>query len=195
MIDVVALSAEKRESMPEILRNIHEQSTNLEVVSKYLRGKGAVHLRRSRDVIGASKRILFAALGGSKYAAMSTALYLSRYGHDARVADAAELLYYEQIPTDAAIVLISRSGRTAEMVRLGRILNNAGKRYIAVTNEPESEMAQLASATLPVAGESDSGVSIRTYTAAVLTLLHLGASLTGNLKALRSETVDRKSVV
>ena len=175
--------------MPEILRNIHEQSTNLEVVSKYLRGKGAVHLRRSRDVIGASKRILFAALGGSKYAAMSTALYLSRYGHDARVADAAELLYYEQIPTDAAIVLISRSGRTAEMVRLGRILNNAGKRYIAVTNEPESEMAQLASATLPVAGESDSGVSIRTYTAAVLTLLHLGASLTGNLKALRSETV------
>jgi glucosamine--fructose-6-phosphate aminotransferase (isomerizing) len=119
---------------------------------------------------------------------MSTALYLSRFGYDARVADASELLYYEQIPTDAAIVLISRSGRTAEMVRLGRILNSAGKRYIAVTNEPDSEMAQLASATLPVAGESDNGVSIRTYTAAVLTLLHLGAGLTGNLKTLEGET-------
>lgn len=175
--------------MPEILRNIREQSTNLECVSKYLRGQGAVDLSRSRDVIGESKRILFAGLGGSRYAAMSTALYLSQFGRDVRVADASELLYYERIPTDAAIVLISRSGRTAEMVRLGRILNHAGKRYVAVTNEPDSEMAKLASATLQVVGESDSGVSIRTYTAAVLTLLHLGASLTGDVKTFESETV------
>ncbi len=184
----ITLQAKKRESMPEILRNIHQQSTNLEVVSKFLRGNGAVHLSRSRDVLGASKRILFAGLGGSKYAAMSTALYLSRFGYDARVADASELLYYEQFQTDAAIVLISRSGRTAEMVRLARILNDSGRRYVAVTNEPDSEMAQLASATLPVAGESDNGVSIRTYTAAVLTLLHLGASLAGKMKTLRNET-------
>lgn len=176
--------------MPEIFRNIRQQSANLEVVSKYLRGKGASHLKRSTEVIGESKRILFAALGGSKYAAMSTALYLSRFGYDARVADAAELLYYEQIPTGAAIVLISRSGRTAEMVRLARVLNNAGKRYVAVTNEPDSEVAQLASTTLPIAGESDTGVSIRSYTAAVLTLLHLGASLTGNLKTLEGETAE-----
>lgn len=174
--------------MPEILRNIRQQSTNLEFVSKYLRGEGAAHLSRSTALMAGSRRILFAGLGGSKYAAMSTALYLSQFGHDVRVADASELLYYEQIPSDAAMVLISRSGRTAEMVRLGRVLNDAGKQYIAVTNEPDSEMAQLAAATLAVAGESDSGVSLRTYTAAVLTLLHLGASLTGKLLTLGRET-------
>jgi len=46
--------------------------------------------------------------------------------------------------------------------------------YIAVTSDPESPLGLAADATVRVAGESDRGPPIRTYTGTALSLLYNG---------------------
>jgi hypothetical protein len=64
-------------------------------------------------------------------------------GIDARVVDASELLYYEALPKSTAVVLVSRSGRTAEMVRVAERLREMKRPYIAVTKAPRIGFRQL----------------------------------------------------
>jgi glucosamine--fructose-6-phosphate aminotransferase (isomerizing) len=175
--------------MSEILRNIRQQPSVLATIADYLRCDGEAQLEKGAVLMRNSRRVVFVGIGGSRYAALPTALYLSQFGIDARVMDASEVLYYEHISADTAVILVSRSGRTAEMVRLAEHLDRDGNPYIAITNSPDSPMAVNADVTIQVAGETDSGISIRTYTGAVLTLLYLGAKMVNNLNILHEETI------
>jgi fructoselysine-6-P-deglycase FrlB-like protein len=59
---------------------------------------------------------VFVGIGGSRYAGMSAALLLSDAAADARVVDGSEALYYERIPYDSAVVLVSRSASTRRAI-------------------------------------------------------------------------------
>jgi fructoselysine-6-P-deglycase FrlB-like protein len=61
-------------------------------------------------------RVVFVGIGGSRYAGMSAALLLSDAAADARVVDGSEALYYERIPYDSAVVLVSRSASTRRAI-------------------------------------------------------------------------------
>jgi glucosamine--fructose-6-phosphate aminotransferase (isomerizing) len=173
--------------MSDILRNIRQQATNLASIAEYLQSAGETQLSRSAALMRSFRRIAFVGVGGSRNAAQPAAIYLSRFGIDTRVLDASELLYYEKAPLNTALILVSRSGRTAEMVLLAENLDRAGIPYIAVTNSADSPMAANAVVAGPVAGETDNGISIRTYTGAVLTLLYLSAAMVENLNILQAE--------
>ena len=175
--------------MSELLENIRKQPDVLATIVNYLSGEGREELERANAVLRSFSRVVFLAVGGSRYAAMASALYLSQSGVDARVLDASEFLYYEEMPADTAVVLVSRSGMTAETVRVAELLHGANIPYVAVTNDRESPMASMANVTVQVAGESDEGTSIRTYTGAVLTLLHLSAERVNKGKELYSESL------
>ena len=173
--------------MSEILANIRQQPAVLEDVASYARGEGARALEAVAALVRECASAAFVGIGGSRYAALPAALYLSQAGVDARVVDASEALYYEQIPPDTAVILVSRSGRTAEVVRIAERMAQSGIPYVAVTNELGSPIACGAGAAVRVAGESDQGVSIRTYTAAVLTMLYLGAGVAGRTELLHRQ--------
>jgi len=163
------------ERVSEILANIRQQPAVLKAVADYAQDDRDHALADAVDLLRSRSRVVFVGIGGSRYASLPGALYFSNAGVDARVIDASEALYYERIPPDSAVILVSRSGRTAEMVRLAKQMTQSEIPYITVTNEPTSPIAAGARSVVRVAGATDQGVSIRTYTAAVLTLLYLGA--------------------
>jgi glucosamine--fructose-6-phosphate aminotransferase (isomerizing) len=76
------------------------------------------------------------------------------------------------------------------MVRVAERLHGANIPYVAVTNARESPMASMSEVTIQVAGESDEGISIRTYTGAALTLLYLSAERVNEGKSLHSEALS-----
>jgi DNA-binding MurR/RpiR family transcriptional regulator len=122
--------------MSELLENIRKQPNVFAAIVEHLSRTGRPELERAVTLLRSSSRVAFLAIGRSRYAAMASALYLSRKGIDARVVDASELLYYDALPESTA-VLVSRSGRTAEMVRVAERFREMKRPYIAVTNVPE----------------------------------------------------------
>jgi len=176
--------------MSELLSNIRRQPALLAGIAAYLKGAGALELMRAAELLRQRRHVGFAGMGGSRYAAMPAAMYLAQSGIDASVLDASELLYYLPAPPECAVVLVSRSGRTAEAVKLAALLDEKAVPYIAVTNCPDSLMAQRAQATLTVACDPDYGVSVQTFTGAILTLLYLAAAAADRLDDLRCETND-----
>jgi glucosamine--fructose-6-phosphate aminotransferase (isomerizing) len=186
-------SRSAKRGMSEILANIRQQPAVLETIASYVCGDGGPELTKAAGLLRSRSRVVLVGIGGSRYAATPAALFLSDAGVDARVIDASEALYYERIPSDSAVILVSRSGRTAEMVRLAAQMNRSAVPYVAVTNEPASPMATGAQAIVRVACESDRGVSIRTYTGALLTLLYVGAKAVGRAEALNADVREMAS--
>ena len=106
---------------------------------------------------------------------------------------------------EANVVINSRSGETAEVVRLAQSLSEARIPYIAITNEPDSTAARLAVRVIWTNTRKDELVSINVVTGMMLSTLAFAAAVTGELDTLRpefervagamGETVDRAALM
>jgi glucosamine--fructose-6-phosphate aminotransferase (isomerizing) len=108
-------------------------------------------------------------LGSSRYAALAAAAGAWHGGLPAwaEYASAASL---PSLPSDGAMLAISASGRTREVIELARE-RRGRERVIAVTNDPASPLAAEADAVLPlVAGAEGAGIATRTFRATIAVL-------------------------
>jgi glucosamine--fructose-6-phosphate aminotransferase (isomerizing) len=165
----------------DIRNNIERQPESLRQVRAHLSGPGAKQLESAAELLAGRDRIIFTGMGGSLYALMPAATYLAQHGILVNLLDASELLYYSDVPSNAAVVALSRSGRTAEVVRLTDSLKKRSIPVIALTNCPSSTLAATADGLVQVAGDLDHGVALQTYTGGLLTGLALAAAVSGTL--------------
>ena len=108
-------------------------------------------------------------LGSSRYAALAAAAGAWHAGLSAwaEYASAASL---PSLPSDGALLAISASGRTREVVQLARRRRGLA-RVIAVTNDPASPLAEEADVVLPlVASAEGAGIATRTFRATIAVL-------------------------
>lgn len=130
-------------------------------------------------------RVAFTGLGSSRYAAMIASSDLRAAGASAWVEYASTGAPTAPAP-DLAFVAISASGGTAEVIASAR-RHRGTSLVIAVTNDPESELASAADHVLPVfAGIEAAGVATRTFRATVAVL----AMLAGRTPAALASTVS-----
>jgi len=129
---------------------------------------------------------LFVGCGTSYYIALSAAAsFTSITGMPARAVPASEVMFFPDsvlgqrrtiIP-----VLISRSGKTTEVVKATQYLENErGIRTIAVTCHPDEQLAQISA--LPVvleAAAENSTVMTRSFSSMLMALEFLAASVAG----------------
>jgi glutamine---fructose-6-phosphate transaminase (isomerizing) len=146
------------------------------------------------------RRVVFAGMGSSRYAAGVAALELRAAGIDA-VAEYASAAIGQPPGRDTLIVAISASGESAET--LDYISRHSGRSpIVAMTNAPFSTLAQAADFVVDMsAGNEWSGVACRTFQHTGLLLRSLEARLTGipedlatlcRLVALASEDLLRR---
>jgi fructoselysine-6-P-deglycase FrlB-like protein len=140
------------------------------------------------DALGeiTERRVVFVGMGSSRFAALSAAARLRAGGIDAW----AEYASAEPVPqpSETLVVAISASGTTPETVEAARQYRGVN-RVVAITNEPESALAQSSDTVLPLlAGEEAGGIACRTYqaTVALLQLLVGRVLRTREVRALRS---------
>jgi fructoselysine-6-P-deglycase FrlB-like protein len=102
-------------------------------------------------------------IGSSWNAALAVATLLNSAGYPAIAADASELLYFALIPHNASCIVLSRSGRSIEIVRLMDKFQAAETSVIAVTNTSDSPLGQRAKVTLLLESPFDHMVSVSMY--------------------------------
>jgi glucosamine--fructose-6-phosphate aminotransferase (isomerizing) len=107
--------------------------------------------------------------------------------------EASELLHYQRRLLDegALLLLVSQSGRSAEILRLLEAARGRGVTTRGVTNTPGSPLAREATAIVLTHAGEEATVSCKTYLAAQLALGWLGEVLAGgDPEAARAALAD-----
>ena len=144
-----------------------------------------------RKVFGRAGEWIFVGCGSSYYIALAAAASWSKItGQRAKALPASELMLDPQLALagsgDFAPVLISRSGRTSEVVRCAEVLKEKGIASLAISCTPGQALEKLASDTilLPAADEQ-STVMTRSFTSMLLALQWLAAQMAGDQALVR----------
>jgi glutamine---fructose-6-phosphate transaminase (isomerizing) len=129
--------------------------------------------RRRLAAVPAAERPVFVGMGASFHAAQIAVQQLASLGIAAQAVEATDALYApELLRSGQPIVYISQSGASGE---LGPLLDQLPSRtpVVAVTNNPDSPLAQRAAVVLPLLAGPEETVATKTYlnSLAVLWLL------------------------
>ena len=166
-----------------VLRDILRQPAELAGCLDRLLGPERASLDRAADTLRESRHLYVAGIGASWNAGLAALSFFSKAGRPAVLGDVSELMHQESFSADAAILALSRSGKSVEMVRLA----DRDVTLVAVTNAPESPLARRADATVPINVGFDHGVSVVTYSAIALagSLVAAGATEELDLRTLK----------
>ena len=108
--------------------------------------------------------ILFAGMGSSNYAAISAINVFSNKGYLCLNPDIDEFIHYQMnsINKDFTVIAISQSGKSVETKKtLEKLSDN--NTVIAVTNDEDSPIANMADFVLPIFAGEEATISTKTY--------------------------------
>ena len=97
--------------------------------------------------------------------------------------DAAELLEFAAFPPDSAMIVISRSGRSIEIVKLLAKARDSGVTVIAITNAADGTLAREAQIPIVVPIKMDHAISVNTYSTLAATTGILASVVVGSFDA------------
>lgn len=166
--------------------DIQAQAENMRHVIAHLYGPERPRLTAAARFMANDRPTAFIGMGSAAYLCMPAEAYLAENGRFASTLYAAEALYV-RLPAlrGANVVLNTRSGQTVELVKLAEALTGAGIPFVAITNEPDSPVARLATHIVWSNTRKDDLVSINVVTAMMATTLLLAAESLGQADALR----------
>jgi glucosamine--fructose-6-phosphate aminotransferase (isomerizing) len=169
-----------------MLEDIRNQPDSLAQVVRYQCGEGSLDLIAAAGSICESKRVVLTGMGSSLFACYPLHFYLLAHGIHSVVVDAGELLHYGGLLCrDAVLVMVSRSG---ESIEIERLLDTVDCRtVVGVTNVVDSTLWMRSHRRILINGMADELVAIQTYTATVLSMLALGATVAGELEQRTAE--------
>jgi glucosamine--fructose-6-phosphate aminotransferase (isomerizing) len=151
-----------------LLRDILQQPAELQKSLTYTLGPGRAALESAADIVRDAETVCITGIGSSWHAGMAVLSLLQSAGRPAMLIDASELLHFARIPPNTAVVALSRSGKSVEIVNLLPLARRAGARLVGITNTPASPLRQEADATLLTEAAFDHNVSVAMYSAPAL---------------------------
>jgi glucosamine--fructose-6-phosphate aminotransferase (isomerizing) len=162
-------------------RDIFEQPHALAETHRRLQTDAALEgiARRVRD--GDLGRVVLTGMGSSYLGLVPLHLRLVEAGLAPVSVESSELLHYQRrlLTAGTLLVLVSQSGRSAEIVRLMETIRGRGVVTIGLTNTADSPLAREATATVLTHAGEEATVSCKTYVAAQMALAWLGEVLAG----------------
>jgi glucosamine--fructose-6-phosphate aminotransferase (isomerizing) len=134
---------------------------------------------------GAGRRVVFTGMGSSYHACYPAVTELGGRGVLAVSIDSAELLHFRRatLRDDVVLVVVSQSGRSAEVVRLLEELpNGPGRRpfVVTVTNGTDNPTARAADVALDTWAGDEEGPSTMTFAGALVVLGATALALAGD---------------
>jgi glutamine---fructose-6-phosphate transaminase (isomerizing) len=180
-----------RTSETRYLRDILRQPAELD---RWLREAGAAtreDLEAASAILRESRDLYIVGIGASWNAGLAAQSFLAAAGRPACLVDASEFLHRKAFRPGSAVLALSRSGKSVEMVRLLDVAAEAGARVVAVTNAPDSPLGRGAEATVPLGTAFDHGVSVVTYSAIALAGAVVAASSAGTLDPAELATLRK----
>jgi glucosamine--fructose-6-phosphate aminotransferase (isomerizing) len=149
--------------MTHFLQDILRQPIELQRSIDYLRGPGRPRLADAAAAIRSARLVYLTGIGSSWHAALTAGPLFSMGGCPVYLQDASELLQFATIPSDAVIIIISRTGRSIEIVNLLDKARECGATVIGITNSEEGPLARKAQIPIVIEVKLDHGISVNTY--------------------------------
>ena len=108
-------------------------------------------LRAVEETVAAGRKLLFSGVGKSAHIAAKLAGTFNSIGAPAALLDATQALHGDLglCQEGDLAILVSNSGETEELVRLGPLLRRFGVRVVVLTGQPESALAKACDLALP----------------------------------------------
>lgn len=149
--------------MTLFLQDILRQPEELLRVIDYLGGAGHRLLDSAAKTIRGARHTYITGIGASWNAALSAGSIFHSGGWPVYMLDAAELLQFSDIPPGSVILVLSRSGKSIEIVKLLAKARVAHASVIGVTNFEESPLAHESDICIALPLKADQGISVNTY--------------------------------
>lgn len=162
------------------LRDILRQPEELRGTLDHLTGPagaGRGALEAATAAVRGARHVYLTGIGSSWHAALNVSMLFHQHAHPVYLHDAAELLSFAAFPKDSAMILISRSGKSTEIVQLAAKARRAGVTVIGITNVPEGTLAKEAYHAIVVPIKLDHAISVNTYTTLALAAGLLASSV------------------
>jgi glucosamine--fructose-6-phosphate aminotransferase (isomerizing) len=165
--------------MTHFLSDILRQPTELRNTLDFLRGPSRLPLDEAASAIRGARHVYLTGIGSSWHAALTAEPIFSLGGLPVYLRDAAELLQFAKIPSGAVLIVISRSGRSVEIVNLLAKARESGASVIGITNVVDGTLAREAQIPLVIHTKLDHGISVNTYITLAATAAALATTVVG----------------
>jgi glutamine---fructose-6-phosphate transaminase (isomerizing) len=169
--------------MTHFLRDILRQPADLQRTIDFLSGPGRPALDKATAAICGARHVYLTGIGSSWHAALTAGPLFHLGARPVYLQDAAELLQFAAIPPDSAIIVISRSGRSVEIVQLLAKVRNSGVTVIGITNSADGPLAKGAQIPIVVPIEMDHAISVNTYSTLAAATGVLASAVVGSWNA------------
>jgi glucosamine--fructose-6-phosphate aminotransferase (isomerizing) len=149
--------------MTHFLRDILRQPNELQRTVDFLLGAGRPALDAASTAIRGARHVYLTGIGSSWHAALCAGTLFNLGASPVYLYDAAELLEFAEFPADSVVIVISRSGRSVEIVKLLAKARESGATVVAITNSPDGPLARGAQIPIAIPIELDHAISVNTY--------------------------------
>jgi glucosamine--fructose-6-phosphate aminotransferase (isomerizing) len=105
--------------------------------------------------------------------------------------DAAELVQFAAFPAETAIIVISRSGQSIEIVQLLAKARASGATVIGITNSPDGPLAKQAQISLTIPIALDHAISVNTYSTLAAAAGILASTVIGSFERSLVSTLSQ----
>jgi len=173
------------------VQDILRQPTELQLTIDYLRGAGQRRLAEAAAIIENARHVYVTGIGSSWHAALTAGPLFSLGGFPVYLQEASELLQFAAIPSGAVIIVISRSGRSIEIVQLLAKAHECGAIVIGVTNSEDGPLAQRAQIPIVIAAKLDHGISVNTYSTLAATVGALACAAVSSFDDMIATSLSR----
>jgi glucosamine--fructose-6-phosphate aminotransferase (isomerizing) len=143
---------------PEALRNILSSAI----------GKNRKFYMEAASALSSHDEIYIVGMGASWHAGMAVASFFHARRCPVVLFDAAELLYHGDLAENSCVLLLSRSGKSKEIVDLARKLRTRNANIVSITNDPQSPMALESHHVIDLQSAFDWNVSVTMYSGIAL---------------------------
>ena len=167
--------------MTKFLNDILRQPQELIRALHTLMEKERARLDHAAFILSQARSGYITGIGASWHAAMSAASFFQAAGHPVSLIEASEMLRFSRLAPDSAVVIVSRSGRSVEIVNLLGKARSAGAKIVAITNAPDSPLALECDASVCVGLPFDHAVSVTMYTALAMAAGLVAGAAAGNM--------------
>ena len=165
--------------MTHFLRDILRQPEELQRTVEHLASAGRDSLDSAVAAVRRARHVYLSGIGSSSHAGLNVSALFQGGGRPVYLVDAAELVQFAAIPAESVIIVISRSGRSVEIVQLLGKARESGATVIGITNAADGALAREAQIAIVVPVAMDHAISVNTYTTLALAAGMVASSVIG----------------
>lgn len=173
--------AEKGEFKHFMMKEISEQTMTVEAAAR----QDKKHFSDATKILKDAKKIIFIGCGSSYHTCLSAKYNFAHIANvDVTACLASELIHFNQfIDKNTALVAVSQSGETADVLEAVKSAKTRGAKIIAVSNVMGSSLMRESNCTLLLNAGPEIGVlSTKTYTSQLVILNMLAFALAGKFE-------------